>query len=151
MTKANFQTAADVLHGWRDDLLSGTPPTFFPVGDGELSRIEIGPGLVTLLGGAPGAGKTAFVMQCIVDALRLTPTLRAVVTNIEMSPAVLLDRQLARLSGIDLTTIRYRRLTEEHADRIDLGLAKYANVWRLCDPRLTWRTWPRWPMSSTPG
>ena len=128
MTKANFQTAADVLHGWRDDLLSGTPPTFFPVGDGELSRIEIGPGLVTLLGGAPGAGKTAFVMQCIVDALRLTPTLRAVVTNIEMSPAVLLDRQLARLSGIDLTTIRYRRLTEEHADRIDLGLATLIEV-----------------------
>ncbi len=87
-----------------------------------MSRIEIGPGLVTLLGGAPGAGKTAFVMQAVVDALRLTPTLRAVVCNIEMPPGVLLDRQLARLSGVDLTTIRYRRLTEEHAERIDAGL-----------------------------
>jgi replicative DNA helicase len=122
MTKPNFQAAADVLHGWRDDVLSGKPPTFYPIGDGELSRIEIGPGLVTLLGGAPGAGKTAFVMQSTVDALRLTPTLRAVVCNIEMPPAVLLDRQLARLSGVDLTTIRYRRLTEEHAGRIDAGL-----------------------------
>lgn len=130
MSQANFQRAADVLHGWRNDVLSGTPPTFYPVGDGELSRIEIGPGLVTLLGGAPGAGKTAFSMQAIVDALRLTPTLRAVVCNIEMPPAVLLDRQLARLSGIDLTTIRYRRLTADHAERIDTGLATLDEV---CD------------------
>ncbi len=128
MTKPNFQAAADVLHGWRDDVLSGKPPTFYPIGEGELSRIEIGPGLVTLLGGAPGAGKTAFVMQAVVDALRLTPTLRAVVCNIEMPPAVLLDRQLARLSGVDLTTIRYRRLTEEHAERIDVGLATLEEV-----------------------
>lgn len=120
--KATFQTAADVLAGWRDDVLTGTPPVLFPIGAGELARIEIGPGLVTLLGGAPGAGKTAFAMQAVVDALRLTPTLRAVVCNVEMPAAVLLDRQLARLSGIDLRTIRYRRLTAEHAERIDQAL-----------------------------
>ena len=101
---------------------SGKPPVLFPVGTGELARIEIGPGLVTLLGGAPGAGKTAFTMQAVIDALRLTPTLRAVVCNIEMGPATLLDRQLARLSGIDLTLIRYRRLGAEHADRIDQAM-----------------------------
>jgi replicative DNA helicase len=39
-----------------------------------------------------------------------------------MPPGVLLDRQLARLSGVDLTTIRYRRIGSEHADRIDAGL-----------------------------
>ena len=77
MSNPNYQTAEDALHKCRDDILSGTPPTFYPIGDGELSRIEIGPGLVTLLGGAPGAGKTAFTMQAVVDALRLTPTLRA--------------------------------------------------------------------------
>jgi replicative DNA helicase len=122
MPDARFQCAADVLAGWRDDVLTGTPPTLYPVGAGELARIEVGPGLVTLLGGAPGAGKTAFTMQCLVDALRLTPALRAVVCNVEMPPAVLLDRQLARLSGIDLRTIRYRQLGGEHADRIDQAL-----------------------------
>ena len=121
-SKARYLTGADAFHNWRDDVLSGKPPTFYPIGDGELRRIEIGPGLVTLIGGAPGAGKTAFTMQAVIDALRLTPTLRAVVANIEMPPGVLLDRQLARLSGIDLTTIRYRRLTAEHAERIDAGL-----------------------------
>jgi replicative DNA helicase len=120
--KPQFQTAADLLAGWRDDVLSGTPPTLYPVGTGELARLEIGPGLVWLLGGAPGAGKTAFTMQALVDALRLTPTLRAVVSNVEMGPAVLLERQLARLSGIGLSTIRRRHLTGEHAERIDKAM-----------------------------
>lgn len=122
MTTANFLTAADLLHSWRDDVLSGKPPVLYPVGTGELERIEIGPGRVLLLGGAPGAGKSAFTMQAVVDALRLTPTLRALVCNIEMPPAVLFDRQLARLSGIDLNTIRLRKLGVEHGERIDAAL-----------------------------
>ncbi len=108
--KANFQAAADVFDGWRDDVLTGSPPTFYPIGSGELARIEIGPGLVTLFGGAPGAGKTAFTMQAVIDALRLTPTLRALVCNVEMPAAVLLDRQLPGFPGSTLDTIRYRRL-----------------------------------------
>ncbi|HUY93327.1 MAG TPA: DnaB-like helicase C-terminal domain-containing protein [Pirellulales bacterium] len=122
MTNANFQTAGDVFDGWRDDVLTGSPPVLYPIGAGELGRIEIGPGLVTLLGGAPGAGKSAFAMQAVTDALRLTPTLRALVCSIEMPPKVLLDRQLARLSGIDLTTIRYRRFDASHADRLDQAM-----------------------------
>jgi replicative DNA helicase len=84
---------------------------------------EISPGHVTLLGGAPGAGKTALVMACVVEALRHTDTLRALVANVEMAPAALLDRQLARLSGIDAEVIRHRRFTDEHAERLDAGLA----------------------------
>src|SRR5262245_16055053 len=102
MADASFVCAADTLAGWRDDVLSGKPPVLFPAGAGDLARVEIGPGLVSLIGGAPGAGKTAFTMQAVIDGLRLTPTLRAVCCNVEMPPAVLLDRQLARLSGIDL-------------------------------------------------
>src|SRR5947208_16269302 len=122
MTQAAYQAGDYVLASWRNDVLSGTPPVLYPIGRGELARVEVGPGLVTLIGGAPGAGKTAFTMQAVVDALRLTPTLRAAVCNIEMPPDVLLDRQLARLSGIDLTAIRYRRLGAEHADRIDQAM-----------------------------
>jgi replicative DNA helicase len=123
MSEARFETGADVLSSWRDDLLTGTPPTLFPVGAGEVARLEIGPGIVWLLGGAPGAGKTALAMQLLLDALRLTPALKAAVCNVEMAPAVLLDRQLARLSGIHLSTIRHRRLDAAHAERIDQALA----------------------------
>jgi replicative DNA helicase len=119
---ANYLTAADLLDSWRDDVLSGTPPVLYPVGTGELGRIELGPGRVLLLGGAPEAGKSAFVMQAVVDALRMSPTLRALVCSVEMTPPVLLDRQLARLSGIDLNTIRSRKLGAEHADRIDSAM-----------------------------
>ena len=132
-TKANYQAAADLFDDWRGDVLKGTPPVFYPVGTGELARIEIGPKLVTLIGGAPGAGKTAFTMQCVVDALRLTESLRVLVCNIEMPPAVLLDRQLARLSGIDAETIRYRKLDGSHAGRLDRAMNTLGHVVeRLC-------------------
>jgi replicative DNA helicase len=123
VSEAHYQTGADALADWRDNVLTGTPPTLYPVGSGELARLEIGPGIVWLLGGAPGAGKTALSMQLLLDALRLTPTLRAAVCNVEMPPAMLLDRQLARLSGVDLSTIRHRRLDAAHAERIDQALA----------------------------
>jgi len=123
MSEARFHPVADLLDGWRDDVLSGEPPTLYPVGDGELDRLEIGPGLVSLFGGAPGQGKTALVMQLVCEALERTPGLKALVCNVEMSASSLLDRQLARLSGIDLTTIRYRRLGAEHGERVERGLS----------------------------
>lgn len=119
---ANFQTAADLFDHWRDELLTGTPPTRWRCGADELESIELGPGLVSLFGGPPGAGKTAFTMQLVVDALRLNADLRALVCNVEVAPGVLLDRQLARLSGIDFERIRKRTLDNTHGDRLDAGL-----------------------------
>ncbi|HEY1189085.1 MAG TPA: DnaB-like helicase C-terminal domain-containing protein, partial [Gemmata sp.] len=127
MTPA-FVPADQLFDGWKGDLLAGTPPTLYPVAEpgNALTRIEIGPGLVTLFGGSPGAGKTALVMQLVVDALRLTPTLKALVANVEMPPAALLDRQMSRLSGIDLHEIRHRKLAPEHHERVTVGLRTLA-------------------------
>ena len=119
-TTAKFVTGESLFVGWRDAVLTGSGPVVFPH---ALPVPEISPGHVVLLGGAPGAGKTALVMACVVEALRHTDTLRALVCNVEMSPAALLDRQLARLSGIEAEVIRHRRFTAEHADRLDTGLA----------------------------
>jgi replicative DNA helicase len=119
-TTPKFVTGEAVFTGWRDDVLTGTGPVVFPH---TLPVPEISPGHVVLLGGAPGAGKTALVMACVVEALRHTPSLRALVANVEMSPAALLDRQLARLSGLEAEVIRHRRFTAEHAERLDAGLA----------------------------
>ena len=117
---AKFVAGDAVYAGWRDNVLTGTGPVVFPH---TLPVPEISPGQVTLLGGAPGAGKTALVMACVVEALRHTPTLKALVANVEMPADVLLDRQLARLSGVEAEVIRHRRFTAEHADRLDAGLA----------------------------
>ena len=75
--QAAYQLASDAFGTWRDDVLQGKSPILYPIGKGALADIELGPGRVMLLGGAPGAGKTAFAMQAVVDALRLTPELRA--------------------------------------------------------------------------
>jgi len=125
---ANYVTAADTFDGWREELLTGKQPELWSVGDGELSRIEIGPGLVTLIGGAPGSGKTCLTMQLAVDALRRNPSLRCLVCNVEMPSSVLLDRQLSRLSGIDATTIRHRTFAAQHADRLAAGMAQLEAV-----------------------
>jgi replicative DNA helicase len=71
----------------------------------------------------PGSGKTALAMQLVVEALRHTDGLRALYACCEMTAAALLDRQLARLSGIDAETIRTRAFTDEHAERLGVGLA----------------------------
>ena len=129
MTPA-FTSAIELFAGWKNDLLSGKPPTLYPVADPEnpLARIEIGPGLVTMFGGPPSTGKTALVMQLVVDALRLTPTLKALVANVEMPAGALLDRQLARLSGIDLRTIRHRKLNPDYSERVTVGLSTLAEL-----------------------
>jgi replicative DNA helicase len=111
-------TGADVLQALNADISAGKRPVRYPVGLGELDRIEIGPGRVLLLGGAPCVGKSAFLMQAIVDALRFTPALRALVCNVEMSPTTLMERQLARLSGIGLTEIVRRNLETVSSGRM---------------------------------
>lgn len=128
MSTANFITAADAFPGWQEDVLTRSGPVLYRIGDGALSGIEVGPERVTLIGGPPAGGKTAFAMQAVVDALRLTPQLKALVANVETSPGVLLDRQLSRLSGIDLGAIRHRQFTEEHADRLDESMLRLQSV-----------------------
>jgi replicative DNA helicase len=128
----NFISGTDALAGWRKDLLSGKPPVLYRVGEG-FESVQIGPGLVTLLGGAPGAGKTALAVQWLLNALHKTESLRGCIANVEMAPQVLLDRQLARLSGIDLSLIRHRKWGEEHKEQRDQGLAALETLCeRLC-------------------
>jgi replicative DNA helicase len=67
--------------------------------------IPLRPGELSILGGAPGSGKTLLAVCLVVDALRANPGLRALVANVEMPPERLLARQLARLSGLELTRI----------------------------------------------
>lgn len=122
-TRPNYVTGTEAVAGWRDGVLSGAAPVLYDVGGPSWSPIEIGPGLITLLGGAPGAGKTALAMQWLFEALDRTKDLRAVIANVEMSPAVLMDRQLARMAGLSATDIRFRRFDRE-ATAVKRGVDK---------------------------
>ncbi len=118
-----FRPASDLFAEWQKTFRSGELPPRYAVGEGDLAAVDVGPGRIMLLGGAPGEGKTALTMQMLVDALRLNSALRALVCNVEMSSASLFERQVARLSGVDLTTIRERQFDAETWQRLNVALA----------------------------
>jgi replicative DNA helicase len=114
---AKFISGGDALSVWQGELLGGVAKPRWHLGDG-FESVEVGPELVVLLGGPPAGGKTALAMQWAFDAMRIDGSLRVLVANVESSPAVLLERQLSRLSGIPLDVIRKRELTEAHGERL---------------------------------
>lgn len=98
-----------VLADIRTDLFTGTPPVEYAVADKEWGTLALRPGDVMGIAAPPGMGKTALVGQITVDALRLHPNARCLIVNVEMTPQVLLERQLARLSGVPYEEISGRR------------------------------------------
>ena len=129
---SNLIRADQLFTSWKRDLLSGKAPVRWALADEDspLNAIKAEPGSVTGLGGGPGSGKTAAMMQLMIDGLRLSDDLRVLVANVEMSPDVLLNRQLARLSGIDLNTIQDRKFTPEHIERLQAGFAELETICR---------------------
>jgi len=125
LTSARYIGGRQSFDRWTHDVWHGSGPVIYRH---TLSHPEFGPGLVTLIGGAPGGGKTAFVSQVSLDALRFRDDLRLLMANCEMSDEAILNRQLARLSGVNAELIRHRRLGLEHAERIDTGLATLDTV-----------------------
>lgn len=104
--KSPTTPAGYILNALFDRIASGKMPQLFKLGT-ALNGMEIGKGLVTVIGAPPGAGKTTLAMQAMFEALEHDHTLRAVVANRESSMEVLLQRELARRSGVDSKAIRF--------------------------------------------
>jgi replicative DNA helicase len=122
-----FTCADSLMQNLSDDLFVRPPKPNFNVGMGD-GGIPINPGCITLIGGAPGQGKTAYVMQCIVEALRFHDELRALVCNVEMSRSCLLERQVARISGVPLDTITDRTFRGKFDHEVNVALATIGSV-----------------------
>jgi replicative DNA helicase len=114
-----YLSSAALIDSLLADIKSGKPPLSWPSGDPAFEHIEVGPGRIILTAGPPGAGKTALFGQWTVGMLLSNPGLRVILANVEMPPDALLTRQLARLSGIPLTTIRRRQVQPCDAGRLD--------------------------------
>lgn len=117
----SFVSGSDAVRSWRASVEAKEPPKLYalPV---EFKGLEIGPGLIALIGGAPGQGKTALAMQAVFGALEKDPSLRVIVCNVELSPEMLLDRELARRAKLNAKMIRYRSWGPQEAIAISQAM-----------------------------
>src|SRR3954468_3372241 len=125
--KPTFSTGADLLGGWFADVERGEPPVRFRLPD-PFSALDVRPGRLALFGGAPGGGKTAALLQVGMDLLRSNDNARLLVANVEMVPALLVERITSRLSGVPLTAIADRTLTADQLGRVRAAVAALAPV-----------------------
>jgi len=112
-----FISGADLIGSWLSDVERGEPPVRCKLSD-PFAALDVRPGRLILFGGAPGGGKTAALLQIGIDMLRQNDTARLLVSNVEMIPAMLMERIISRLSGVPLTAIADRTLTPEQLVRV---------------------------------
>jgi replicative DNA helicase len=124
----NLVSLGTLLRELREDLYHGKPPAEFAVSDKPWGTFAYRPGDVLVIAAPPGMGKTAFVLQTIVDALRLNEEAKCLMVNVEMSPKVLIERQISRLSAVDLGDITARRDLLVRMKQIDPALATLASI-----------------------
>lgn len=115
------QPAAKLLGAYFARLKAGNLPQLIQQYS-ALEGIEVGEGLITVVGAPPGWGKTALAQQIMFDGLELDNGLRAVVANAEMSFDGLLRRELTRMTRIESDAIRFGRLTDDDMLRIQTAV-----------------------------
>lgn len=123
----NFTTGADLFGSWLADVERGEPPVRFALPD-PFAALDVRPGRLIFLGGAPGGGKTAALMQVSIDLLRLNDTARLLVSNVEMVPALLVERVVSRLAAVPLTALADRTLTADQRDRVRVAVGALSAV-----------------------
>jgi len=126
-TPPKFTTGAELFGSWFADVERGEPPVRFTLPP-PFASLDVRPGRLILFGGAPGGGKTAALLQVGIDLLRMNPTARLLVANVEMVPAMLVERIVSRLSAVPLTAIAERTLTAEQLGRVRAAVEALAPV-----------------------
>jgi replicative DNA helicase len=122
-----FTTGADLFGSWFADVERGEPPVRYALPE-PFAALDVRPGRLILFGGAPGGGKTAAILQVGIDMLRLNPAARLLVANVEMVPALLVERVASRLAAVPLTAIANRTLTADQLDRVRAAVASLEPV-----------------------
>ncbi len=117
----NFTTGAELLGSWLTDVERGEPPVRFMLPE-PFAALDVRPGRLILLGGAPGSGKTAALLQMGIELLRTNETARLLVANVEMMPTLLVERIASYLSAVPLTAIADRTLTPDELGRVRMAV-----------------------------
>lgn len=109
-----------MLGEWFDNVKAALPRPRYILPE-PFGHIDIRPGRMTLLDGAPGAGKTALLMQISTELFRMNTSARLLIGNAEMAPGDLLERVISRLSGVAL-----RRIIDRKLDPVALANIEFA-------------------------
>lgn len=120
-------TGADLFGSWAADVERGEPPVRYALPE-PFAALDIRPGRLMMFGGAPGGGKTAVLMQAGIDLLRQNAAARVLVANVEMVPALLVDRIVSRLAAVPLAAIADRALTADQFGRVRAAVASLEPV-----------------------
>ena len=124
---ANFVTGSGLVNDWLAELRSGVPPVRFRLSS-PFELLDVRPGRLLLLGGAPGTGKTAVLLQLGFDLLRMNSEARLLVANVEMSPEMLLERIIARLANIPISALSERTLSPKQDECVTIAVNTFATI-----------------------
>jgi replicative DNA helicase len=121
-------TVNSLLSGLRDEIFGGQPPEEYHIAAEPWGSFAFRPGDVTAIAAPPGMGKTAFITQATIDALRLNTNASCLTVNIEMTPKVILKRQVARLSGVPYQEIFHRQIALGQHHLLDNSFATLESI-----------------------
>jgi hypothetical protein len=127
-TSAGRLMLSEFLPGLIDEVLTGQPPPEYMFERTPWGTLSLRPGQITCIGGAPNCGKTALLMKMVTGALILDPSLRAIVACVEMGERILMERTLARVSGVYLGKILTRDRDEFFAERIQQAVPQLESL-----------------------
>lgn len=115
--KPTYTTGSDLFGSWFADVERGEPPVRYALPE-PFAPLDVRPGRLILFGGAPGGGKTAAILQIGIDLLRMNPSARLLLANVEMVPALLVERVASRMAAVPLTAIADHTLTADELGRV---------------------------------
>ncbi|MEM1225839.1 MAG: DnaB-like helicase C-terminal domain-containing protein [Planctomycetota bacterium] len=110
-------SAVSLLDAYEDRFNSGSMPQLIRQ-KAALDGIEVGAGLITVIGAPPGAGKTALASQVAFDACELDPNQIVYNLNAEMSFDALLRRQITKATRIASDKVRFGHLSDAELSHV---------------------------------
>jgi replicative DNA helicase len=110
----NFVPTANLLTDWAACLFDGQPPRCFEFG----LPIKIREGTLTVFGAEPGKGKTSLCCQMMFEAIYRDSNVKVVFASAEMTWQEIIIRELARLSGVNLSVVDGKQWTDDQKSKI---------------------------------
>lgn len=117
-----------LLESVQRGLLHGEPPLEFRVANEPWGTLAFRPGDVMAIAAPPGMGKSALLSQLIDDAHRLNPRAISLTVNVEMTPQIMIERKISRLSGVPLADITRRNHFRYQACDIQPAMATLVSI-----------------------